>query len=50
MNILEAILNSQDGAAVRQLSSQFGLGEAQTTSALSALVPALASGFQRNLQ
>lgn len=50
MNILDAIVNAQDGAAVRQLGSQVGLGADETTAALSALVPALAAGFQRNLQ
>jgi len=50
MNILDAIVNAQDGAAVRQLGSQVGLGHDQTTAALSALMPALAAGFQRNLQ
>lgn len=50
MNILEAIVNAQDGAAVRQLGSQFGLGEDQTAAALSALVPALVAGVQRNIQ
>jgi hypothetical protein len=50
MNILDAIVNAQDGAAVRQLGSQVGLRPDQTTAALSALVPALAAGFQRNLQ
>ena len=50
MNILDAIVNAQDGAAVRQLGSQVGLAPDQTTAALSALVPALAAGFQRNLQ
>jgi hypothetical protein len=50
MNILDAIVNAQDGAAVRQLGSQFGLGQEQTASALSALVPALAAGVQRNIQ
>ncbi|MGH9373225.1 MAG: DUF937 domain-containing protein [Vicinamibacterales bacterium] len=50
MNILDVIMNAQGGAAVRQLGSQVGLGEAETASALSALVPALAVGFQRNLR
>jgi hypothetical protein len=50
MNILDAIVNAQDGAAVRQLGSQVGLGPEQTTAALSALVPALAAGFQRNIK
>jgi hypothetical protein len=40
MNILDAIVHAQDGAAVRQLGSQTGLGQDQTTAALSALVPA----------
>ena len=50
MNILESILNAHDGAAVRQLGSEVGLGPDQATAALSALVPALAAGFQRNMQ
>ncbi|MCA1586551.1 MAG: DUF937 domain-containing protein [Acidobacteria bacterium] len=50
MNILDAILNAQDGAAVRQLGTQVGLAPDQTAAALSALVPALAGGFQRNIQ
>ena len=49
MDILQTILAAQNGGAVKQLGSQFGLGEEQTTSALSALVPVLAAGFQRNL-
>jgi hypothetical protein len=50
MNILDTILNANEGAAVQQLGSQFGLGADQTSSALSTLVPALAAGFQRNMQ
>ncbi|HEX6212698.1 MAG TPA: DUF937 domain-containing protein, partial [Methylomirabilota bacterium] len=50
MNILDAILNAQNGAAVQQVSSRVGLDERQTASALSALIPALAAGFQRNAQ
>lgn len=50
MNILDAILNAKDGSAVQQLGNQFGLGSDQTTAALAALVPALAAGFQKNLQ
>jgi hypothetical protein len=49
MNILEAILQTQNGSAVSQLGNQFGLQPDQTQSALSALVPALAAGFQRNM-
>ena len=50
MNILDAIVNARDGAAVEQLGSQVGLAPDQVTSALSALMPALAGGFQRNIQ
>jgi hypothetical protein len=50
MNLLETILAAQNGGAARQLGRQFGLGESQTNAALSALVPALAAGFSRNMQ
>lgn len=48
MNILEAVLAAQGGGAVPQLGRQFGLRDDQVASALSALVPALASGFAKN--
>lgn len=48
MDILSALLNAQGGAATRQLGQQFGLNENQVGAALSALVPALAAGVQRN--
>jgi hypothetical protein len=48
MNILDVILNAQDGAAVQQLGRQFGLQPEQAQSALSSLVPALAAGLQQN--
>jgi hypothetical protein len=50
MNILDAIVNERDGAAVEQLGSQVGLPPDQVTAALSALMPALAGGFQQNIQ
>jgi hypothetical protein len=49
MDILSSILGAQGGGATRQLGDQFGLDESQVTSALGALVPALAAGFQNNL-
>jgi hypothetical protein len=49
MNILETILSAQNGGATRQIGQQFGLGDDQVQSALSALVPALSAGFQRNM-
>jgi hypothetical protein len=48
MNILEAVLNAQGGAAVREAGQSVGLSQDQTSSALSALVPALAAGLQKN--
>jgi hypothetical protein len=50
MNLLETILAAQNGGAAQHLGRQFGLGESQTSAALSALVPALAAGFSRNMQ
>jgi hypothetical protein len=50
MNILDSIMKAGNGAAVRQIGSQLGLDEAQTASALSALVPALSAGLRQNLQ
>ena len=50
MNMLDVLTSAGNGAAVRQIGSQLGLSEAQATSALSALLPALAGGVQRNAQ
>jgi hypothetical protein len=49
MNLLESILNTNDGRAVSQLASQFGLNQDQAASAVQSLLPALAGGFQRNI-
>src|SRR5262245_30361330 len=49
MDILNAIRDAQGGNAVQQLGNQFGLEPDQVSSALSALVPALAAGFQNNI-
>lgn len=49
MNILDVILQSQGGGAVQQLGRQFGLQPEEAQSAISALLPALASGLQRNM-
>ncbi len=49
MNLLETILNSQNGGAVRQLAENFGLDQDQATAAISNLVPALSSGLTRNM-
>lgn len=49
MDLLGTILNTQGGAAVQQIERQFGLQPGQGQSALSALLPALATGLQRNM-
>jgi len=48
MNLADLILQAQDGGAVRQLSGQFGLGQDQTQSAISALLPMLAGALRQN--
>jgi len=48
MNLIEALLGGQADGAVEQLGRQFGLDPSQTSSALGALLPAVATGFQRN--
>jgi len=49
MSILETILGAGNGGAVNQLAAQFGLQPEQASSAVAALVPALAGGLQRNV-
>lgn len=48
MSLLEQLLGGQNGAAVTQISRQLGLDPSQTKSALDALLPTVAAGFQRN--
>ena len=48
MNMIEDLLGAQGNTVVQQLGQQFGLSESQASSALGALLPALAAGFQRN--
>jgi hypothetical protein len=50
MNVLDSIMNADNGALVRRLGAQTGLDEKQTASALSALVPELSAGLRRNMQ
>jgi hypothetical protein len=49
MDILDLIRSAQGGNAVQQLGQRFGLDDTQVSSALSALVPALAAGVQNNV-
>ena len=48
MNLLETLLNAQNGDVLRRISDQFQLDEGQTRSAVDALVPALSRGISNN--
>ncbi len=48
MNMLDTLLGSQADGIVRQMGQQFGLDESQVTSAIGALLPALAAGVNHN--
>lgn len=47
--LLETILKSQNGGAVKQLAQNFGLSNDDTMRALSQLVPALSRGVKTNI-
>lgn len=49
MDVLELVAGAQGGGAVNQLAAQFGLKPEQATSALAALMPAVAAGLNRNM-
>lgn len=49
MSILESLLSAGNGAALNQLAGQFGISAEQTTSVMSALLPALASGVKEKI-
>ena len=48
MDLLQSVLNAQNGAAVSALGRNFGLNQEQTVAAVQQLVPALAAGLSRN--
>jgi hypothetical protein len=48
MDLLQTVLNAQNGAAVDTLGRKLGLSQDQTTAALGQLLPALAAGLSRN--
>lgn len=49
MNILDMVLNAQNGGAAAQVGRQFGLNEDQARQAISQLVPALSGGLKKNV-
>lgn len=48
MDLLQTILNAQDGRAVDQIGQNVGLDRSQTAAAIQGLLPALAGGMARN--
>jgi len=48
MGLLEQLLGANNNAAVDQIGRQFGLDSSQAASALEALLPTVAAGFQRS--
>jgi hypothetical protein len=48
MGLLDSLMQAGGGPAVRQLAQNFGLREDTASSAVSALLPALAQGLSRN--
>ena len=47
MNLMDMILNGQNGDVFRQVANSFQLDEGQARSAVGALIPALSSGISR---
>jgi len=48
MNLLEMVLNSQNGQQVKDLGRSFGISEGDVQKAVGQLMPALSRGIQRN--
>jgi hypothetical protein len=49
MNLMDMILNGQNGDVVRQMANSFQLDEGQARSAMGALIPALSRGISREV-
>ncbi len=47
-NLFDIVMNAGNGQAVQAMMRQFGLNQAQMTSALEALLPAFSQGLKRN--
>lgn len=48
MNLMDMIMNAQNGDVVRQVANRFQLDEGQARSAVGALIPALSRGISNN--
>lgn len=49
MNLMEMIMNAQNGDVVRQMANNLQLDEGQARSAVGALIPALTRGISKNV-
>ncbi len=48
MNLLDIVLNSQNGALVQQVAKNFGIGESDARNAIGQILPAINRGLQKN--
>ena len=49
-DLLQTILQAQGGNATQNIASRFGIQDSQASAAISALLPALVGGMQKNVQ
>jgi len=49
MNLLDMVLNAQNGGMVNQLAKNFGLGSNDAKNAIGQLLPSLSRGIQNNI-
>jgi len=49
VNILDMMLNSQNGGQIQQLARSYGIGEDQVQAAIAQMVPALSQGVKKNI-
>ena len=49
MNLLDMILNTQNGGMIDQVAKKFGLGSSDTKNAIGQMLPALSKGIQNNI-
>ncbi len=49
VNVIDMMLNSQNGGQIQQLARSFGLDEGQVKAAIEQVVPALSQGVKKNI-
>lgn len=48
MNLMDMIMNAQNGGVAKQLAQQFGVGEAKAREAVGQMLPSLSRGLREN--